>query len=71
MKLRKLIVKTVIYRVCSMSITAVVAFAITRDWGVSLAIGGVTTAIKTVFYFCFEMGWKYSTRGKSRVDNGE
>jgi len=54
---RSLLLKTVGYRVLSVIVTAVIAFAVLRDAGAALDIGIWANAAKMGVYYAYEQAW--------------
>ncbi len=54
---RSLLVKTVGYRILSVIVTAVVAFALLRDASAALDVGIWANAAKMGVYYAYERAW--------------
>ena len=49
--------KTVTYGVMHFTVAVLVAFALTRDWRIALAIGTVEPLVQTVFFTLHDRIW--------------
>jgi uncharacterized membrane protein len=55
---RRRIVKTIVYRICSALITVIIVFIVIGRIDIAGIIGGITTVVKTIWYYVFESLWK-------------
>ena len=61
---RRSIIKAITWRIFALLITIIVSFAILGSWSVSIAIGIVTSLLKTLFYYIHERLWERTNWGK-------
>ena len=54
----RLAIKTTTYAVTHFVVAIAVAFALTRDWRIAIAIGLIEPAAQTVAYFIHERVWE-------------
>ena len=50
--------KTATYCLMHFTVAIIVAYALSRDWGIALSIGIVEPLVQTVFFNLHERGWK-------------
>ena len=58
----RLALKTVTYGVMHLTVAIAVAYALTRDWRVALAIGIIEPLVQTVAYAVHERVWSRANR---------
>lgn len=56
--LRSLATKSVSYGLLHFTVAVLVAFALTRDWSLALAIGTIEPLVQTVFFSLHDQVWK-------------
>ena len=54
---KRIIVKSIVYRIAVFLITFVVAYLITKDVKLTLGISILTECLQFIFYFCYEHVW--------------
>ena len=64
----RLAMKTLTYSVMHLVVAVAVAYALTRDWRVALAIGIIEPMVQTVAYAIHERAWtRFSRKRQARV----
>ena len=64
----RLALKTVTYGLMHLTVAIAVAYALTRDWRVALAIGIIEPMVQTVAYALHERAWtRFARRRQARV----
>lgn len=58
----RLALKTLTYSVMHLSVAVTVAFALTRDWRVALAVGMIEPVVQTVAFNLHERAWSKADR---------
>lgn len=61
---RRSIIKAITWRILALLITIIISFAILGSWSLSIAIGIVTSLLKTLFYYIHERLWERTNWGK-------
>ncbi len=70
--IRTLAAKSVSYGVMHFSVAVMVAFALTRDWALALAVGTIEPLVQTVFFTAHDQFWKrIEARRRSSEDRDE
>jgi uncharacterized membrane protein len=64
--LKQVALKTVTYGVMHFTVAVLVAFALTRDWRIALAIGTVEPLVQTVFFTLHDRIWTRIEANKAR-----
>jgi len=64
--LKQVALKTVTYGVMHFTVAVLVAFALTRDWRIALAIGTVEPLVQTVFFTLHDRVWTRIEANKAR-----
>ncbi|MNT16161.1 hypothetical protein D3C72_1512500 [compost metagenome] len=64
--LKQVALKTVTYGVMHFTVAVLVAFALTRDWRIALAIGTVEPLVQTVFFTLHDRIWTRIDAKKAR-----
>ncbi|MGO4409785.1 MULTISPECIES: DUF2061 domain-containing protein [unclassified Brevundimonas] len=64
--LKQVALKTVTYGVMHFAVAVLVAFALTRDWRIALAIGAVEPLVQTVFFTLHDRIWTRIEAKKAR-----
>lgn len=64
--LKQVALKTVTYGVMHFTVAVLVAFALTRDWRIALAIGTVEPLVQTVFFTLHDRIWTRIEARKAR-----
>ena len=64
--LKQVALKTVTYGVMHFTVAVLVAFALTRDWRIALAIGTVEPLVQTVFFTLHDRIWTRIEATKAR-----
>lgn len=64
--LKQVALKTVTYGVMHFTVAVLVAFALTRDWRIALAIGTVEPLVQTVFFTLHDRIWTRIEAKKAR-----
>lgn len=64
--LKQVAMKTVTYGVMHFTVAVLVAFALTRDWRIALAIGTVEPLVQTVFFTLHDRIWTRIEAKKAR-----
>jgi len=57
MAMKKLALKTMTYSVMHLVVAVSVAYALTRDWRIALAVGLIEPAVQTVAFALHERAW--------------
>ena len=60
------VLKAITYRIVGTLTTGLLAYAVTRDFGVSLTIGALEPLVKTAVYYLHERSWQQVPRGTVR-----
>jgi uncharacterized membrane protein len=68
MSVKKTFIKTLSYGVMHMSISILVAYALSRDWRIALAIGLIEPCVQTVAFFFHERAWHRIEKQKEKDD---
>ena len=63
---RKLALKIASYGVMHLVVAILVAFAITRDWRIALAIGVIEPLVQTVFFTLHDRVWSRMEERRAR-----
>jgi uncharacterized membrane protein len=70
MSAKKTFFKTLSYGAMHMSLSILVAYALSRDWRIALAIGLVEPCVQTVAFFFHERAWhRIEKKGKDYHDS--
>jgi len=64
--LKQVALKTVTYGLMHFTVAVLVAFALTRDWRIALAIGTVEPLVQTVFFTLHDRIWTRIDANKAR-----
>lgn len=64
---RTLAAKSVSYGVMHFTIAVLVAFALTRDWRLALAVGTIEPLVQTVFFTLHDQVWKRVEARRGRI----
>ena len=64
--LKQVALKTVTYGLMHFTVAVAVAFALTRDWRIALAIGTVEPLVQTVFFTLHDRIWTRIEATKAR-----
>ena len=56
--MKKRLIKTAIYKLCSFMITFVIALALSRKMWLSAQIGILEVLASTIFYYFYEIFWE-------------
>ena len=64
--LKQVAVKTVTYGLMHFTVAVIVAFALTRDWRIALAIGTIEPLVQTVFFSLHDRVWTRIEAKKAR-----
>lgn len=67
----RLALKTLTYATMHLTVAIVVAYALTRDWRVALAVGIVEPMVQTVAFNLHERLWSRAERKAARNPLGE
>ena len=54
---KRIIIKTILYRLLALTFTLLFSFIFTRDVGKSLGIAVFTETFQTFLYYVYENGW--------------
>ena len=65
--LRTLATKSVSYGVMHVTVAVLVAFALTRDWRLALAVGTIEPLVQTVFFTLHDQVWRRIERRRRRT----
>lgn len=65
--LRTLAAKSVSYGVMHVTVAVLVAFALTRDWRLALAVGTIEPLVQTVFFTLHDQVWRRIERRRRRT----
>lgn len=62
----RLALKTLTYASMHLTVAVAVAYALTRDWRVALAVGIVEPLVQTVFFNLHERAWSRADRARDQ-----
>ncbi|OYW25531.1 MAG: hypothetical protein B7Z44_18675 [Caulobacter sp. 12-67-6] len=62
----RLALKTLTYASMHLTVAVAVAYALTRDWRVALAVGIVEPLVQTVFFNLHERAWSRADRRRDQ-----
>lgn len=66
----QIFMKTATYATMHMTVAIIVAYALSGDWKVALAIGTIEPCVQTIAFFFHERFWhKYGTRRQAHAHN--
>jgi uncharacterized membrane protein len=62
MKIKKLLIKAIIYRILSYFIALGITYLFTQNFEISLLMTIVINSVKTIYYYSYDLLWKKITK---------
>jgi uncharacterized membrane protein len=66
--IKRTLLKTISYAIMHMTVSISVAYALSRNWKVALAIGFIEPVVQTIAFFFHERAWHRYERQHHRKD---
>ena len=63
----RIVLKSTTYCLMHLTVAMAVAYALTRDWRVALAVGLVEPVVQTVFFTIHDRLWARADRGRAET----
>ena len=67
----RIVLKSTTYCVMHLTVAIAVAYALTRDWRVALAVGLIEPLVQTVFFTVHDRLWARADAGRTRTVTDE